>query len=334
MEVLAWRHLESGYFASADPAFERFQKWPDDASFELIETSYFGFNIPEEQLNCEIYHWYHPKLGVSSGGVFIYRGIKPVQTAAEYLDFRSYMPMPENTVDCTQHSGIRVDMLEPSKRFRVRYEAVARATSFDFESEAIMPLPIRANGGHLTQAMRTHGKLVLRGREYKIDGHFTRDRSWGDPRTETPLPIPVLGWNVGVFGDDFAFHTAAFDSPKYHPERTKTYPSITDATNHLWGYVWKGGKLRGVKHVDQITDHGPDGLYPTGMRLRIEDSEGDTHDIKGTVIGGLPFNPWNNMTAYFCLARWECDGRIGHGDLQDCAWNDYVQAAFNATRNK
>ena len=328
MEMLAYKTAKTDYFAPPEPAFERFQPWPADATHELVETSYFGFNIPEEGINAEIYHWYHPKLGVSSGGVFIYRGMKPVQTAADYLDYRSFMPMPADIVDCAQSSGVRVDMLEPNKRFRLRYEDAARATHFDFEADAIMPLPVRGNGGHFTQAMRTRGQLTLRGREYRIDGYFTRDRSWGDPRPEKPLPIPAFTWNVGVFDDSFAFHTAAFDTPKYHPEWARTFPAVKAGENHLWGYIWKNSRLLGIKSVDQHVQREADGLFPKSVKLRVEDTEGGVHEINGTVESRIPFNPWDNMTCYFCLARWECDGKVGYGDLQDCTWNDYVQTAF------
>jgi len=328
MEMLAYKTSQK-YFGDATADIEKFQRVPADAPNDVVETSYFGFSIPEEGINAEIYHWYHPKLNMSHGGVCIYQGSKPLQTAAEYFDWRSFMPMPENTVDCLQASGVRVDMLEPNKRFRVRYEDAARETKFDFEATAIMPLPVRGNGGHFTQGMRTRGQLRLRGRDYKIDGYFTRDRSWGDPRPEKPLPIPAFVWNVGVFDDSLAFHSAAFDTPKYHPDWAKTFPAVKAGENHLWGYIWKHGRLIGIKSVDQRTEHGPDGLVPRGIQLRIEDAEGNVHEIKGTVISCCPLNPWDNMTTYFCLTRWECDGKVGYGDLQDCTWNDYVQAAFN-----
>jgi hypothetical protein len=27
-----------------------------------------------------------------------------------------------------------------------------------------------------------------------------------------------------------------------------------------------------------------------------------------------------------CLTRWKCDGRTGHGDVQDAKWHDYIRA--------
>jgi hypothetical protein len=330
MEMLAYKTDKSKYFAPPLAEFERFQKWPADATFELVETSYFGFNIPEHQINAEIYHWYHPVLGVSSGGVIIYRGKKPTLPAADFCDYRSFMPMPKDIIGCVQSSGVRIDMLEPNKRFRIQYEDAPRATRFDFEADAIMPLPVRWNGGHLTQAMRVRGTLTLRGREYAIDSYFLRDRSWGDPRTEKPLPIPALHWGGAVFNDHFAFHVASFDSPKHHPEWANTYPNIKDQQNHLWGWVWANDRLVGITSVDQRMFHAADGLFPDRVELRIEDHDGGIYDINGTVVAGIPFNAWDNMTTYWCLGRWECNGYVGYGDLQNCVWNDYAQAALRS----
>lgn len=185
------------HFAEPDPGFERFQPWPKEAGFDLVETSYFGFNIPQANINCEIHHRIHPHPGVAAGGVFIFKGRKPFQIAADYADYREFMPMPASIVNCTWPSGVRIDMIEPMKRFRLEYTDQARDTRFDFESSAIMPLAVRPDAHRFTQAMRTRGKLVLRGTEYRIDGYFTRDRSWGGKRRETPMSVPPLSWAAG-----------------------------------------------------------------------------------------------------------------------------------------
>jgi hypothetical protein len=330
MEFMAYSSAQNADFAAPHADFERFQPLPPQASFEHVETSYFGFNIPQERINAEIYHWYHPKLGVSTGGVYIWQGLKPLQLAAEYYDYRSFMPLPENIVDCTQPSGVRIDMLEPNHRFHIQYEDSACATALDLDLTAIMPLAVRARGGHFTQAMRTHGTLRLRGREYPIDGWYTRDRSWGDARSERPLRVPPIAWAVGVFDDRLAFHITSFDAPRHHPTWASEYPNIKDGANHLWGYLWRDGKLLAIRSVDQQTRRGSDGITPSEIRLRLEDSEGVVHDIAGKVEARLPRHAWENMLAYFCLARWEYAGRVGYGDWQDLQYSEHVQKAFTA----
>jgi hypothetical protein len=333
MKFLAYGTPTDKHFARPDPAMEKFQPWPKEAGFELVETCYFGFNIPEEKLNCEIYHWVHPHLGVSTGGVFIFQGRKPLQIAADFADYRTFMPMPENIVDCTWPSGVRIDMLEPNQRFRVQFRDDERDTRFDFESIAIMPLAVRPDGHHFTQAMRTRGELVLRGREYRIDSFFTRDRSWGDKRSEKPMAVPPLSWAVGVFDETFAFHAAAFESPERHPDYALHYPFIKAGENHLWGYIWNEGRMSGIARVDNYVERaGDNGLAPDRMQMRVTDSDGRIYDIRGTVQAQMPFHTWDNMTGFLSQTRWECNGKVGYGDHQDCNFNDHSARVFNFKR--
>ena len=329
MEFLAYGSPGTKHFAEPDSGFERFQPWPKEAGFELVETSYFGFNIPQHNINCEIYHWVHPHLGVATGGVFIYQGFKPSQITCDYADYRTYMPMPVSIVNCTWPSGVRIDMIEPMARFRLEYTDKERDTSFDFELTAIMPLAVRPDGKHFTQAMKTKGKLILRDREYAIDGFFTRDRSWGDKRTEKPMNVPQLSWAVGVFDKTFAFHIAAFEHPDRHPDWETRYPFIKVGENHLWGYLWNEGKLSGIARVDNYVERANDGLSPRKMDMRVTDTDGRSYNIKGTVTAQFPFQTWPNMTGFMSLTRWECDGKIGYGDHQDCNFNDHAARVHN-----
>lgn len=77
-DFLAWTADPGRYFGVADPSFDKLRKpLPKNAPHELVETSYFGFSIPEEKIHCEIYHWAHPKFDVTSGGIMIFQGKAP-----------------------------------------------------------------------------------------------------------------------------------------------------------------------------------------------------------------------------------------------------------------
>ena len=332
MEFLAHGPRGDQYFADPDSGFERFQPWPKEAGIELVETSYFGFNIPEANLDCRIHHWIHPHLGGSSGGVSIFSGKKPYLITADYVDHRDFMPLPPSIVNCTWPSGVRIDMIEPMRRFRIEYTDKARDTWFEVEYVAVMPMAVRPDGRRFTQALRTTGKLVLRGVEHKIDGWFTRDRSWGGKRSEKPVAVPPLCWTAGVFDDSFAFHVAAFESPQRHPDYATRYPFIKAGENHFWGYVWNEGKLRGITRVDIYVGRAADGISPESVEMQITDSEGRCYDIRGTVQARTTFQIWANMMGFMSLTRWECDGKVGYGDHQDFNGNDHAAHAYVAPR--
>lgn len=313
------------YFGTFDAHCEEFQPWASEAGYELIETSYFGFSIPEAGINGEVYHMFHPNLRVASGGIFIFQGVKPIFQAADCVDYRSFMPMPARMFGETYPNGLRIDVIEPCKRYRIRFEDSAQGTKLDYETWSIMPHAVRPTGGHFTQAMACRGSLMLQGRQYEIDGYFTRDRSWGDPRTERAMPLQPLVWQTGVFDETFAFHVLAADTPEYHPDWKDRYPQFPAGANHLWGYVWRDGKLLGVKHVDQRTRRAADGLTPSSVDLVIEDEEGGRHEFSGEVVACLPYEPWNNVVVHMSLARWQHQGRLGWGDVQDIKYPGFVR---------
>lgn len=315
-EFLAWKKSE-GYFGKGVPADERFHKpWPADAPYELIETSYFGFSIPEADINAEIYHWTHPKFGLTSGGLFLMQGIKDNQIEALYSNWLNYMPMPDDMTDCTYANGIRVKMAEPFRRWEIGYDDADTDTHLRLTVTAIMPPAFRPVGGHFTQAMRTEGELILRGARYPIDGFHTRDRSWGDPRSERKMDPPPAGWHVAVFSEDLAFHDMSFESPELNPAIGARYPGYEDGKNLLWGYVWKDGALRGVTSTRTRTEFGVRGIGPTVVDLEITDETGEVHELHGEVTACLLFAFWPNLPCFFALTKWSYRGLTGWGDTQ------------------
>src|SRR5262245_38486477 len=111
MDFNAYAKGAERYFTSPPANVERFQSLTQDATFEAIETSYFGFNIPEHGINGQIYHWFHPTLGIASGGVYIYQGFKQRQDLAECYDWRQTMPIPSDLTDQRYPTGVRVQMV-------------------------------------------------------------------------------------------------------------------------------------------------------------------------------------------------------------------------------
>ena len=174
-----------------------------------------------------------------------------------------------------------------------------------------MPAAFRPTGGHFTQAMRNKGTLRLNGADYPIDGYCTRDRSWGDERTEALLPIPPVSWHVIVFGDDLAVHVMAFDSPSGDPLLARHYPDLTDDNNFLWGYLWMKGALLGVKSCAQFTHYADDRIRPERIRLELTDEHGGVHHLNGIRRASCHMPAWPNMHPTLCLTQWEMDGRSG-----------------------
>ena len=290
------------------------------------ETSYFGFNIPEEKLNGEIYVWFHPVLKVISASVYIWRGLKRSTLACEYINHFHYLPFPKDGIEnyVIEDIGLKIKVLDPLKKVHIEFEDSERDVRFSLTLSAIMPPAVRPDGFHFTQAVRTHGELRLFGERLEINGHFSRDRSWSQERRETSRLMPPMTWMVGVFDDNFAFHALAFDDPGRSPEWADRYPHIKPGKALVWGYMFRDGDLIPLSRATKLTTREADGLSPRLFELDLQDTSGRTYDVRGYTNAIMPWQTWQNMNVYFCQTRWECDGQIGWGDSQDIQYNDFV----------
>ena len=308
------------------PADELLHPPVETGHYSATETSYYGFNIPEHRLNGEIYMWFHPILKMMSASVYIWKGLKASTLACEYINHFHYLPMPSTSIDDYEvpEVGVRIKVLEPLKSIRIDCADADRGVSFTLKMDAIMPPGGRPNGGHFTQAMKCTGSLDLYGEKYVIDGYFSRDRSWTQERRETSRIAPPVSWMVGVWDDDFAFHTTAFDSIERKPEWADRYP-LEPGKNLNWGYVWRDGELFSVTKASKLTIREPDGLTPRVILLDLEDAGGKSHSFRGTVEACMPWQTWQNMNVYFAQTRWQSDRGVGWGDTQDIQMNDFVR---------
>jgi len=289
---------------------------PPDADYTLSETSYFGFSVPEADINCEIYAWFHPKLEVLSGGLMIYQGYKTLPGQADYLDYRNALPYPEGDLDDVHYpTGVRVRVVKPLERVEIDFASPDGQTRLELTCTSIMPPAGRADGKHFVQAMKCTGELVLRGQRYEIDSYFTRDRSYLLPRAEVEHPVPPISWIAAVFGEDLAIHAVGFDSDE-----------LDEKAVH-WGYVWRDGELRGLRAMRKKTLRAADAVWPTGVELELLDSRGDTYLLRGTGRAMLPFPFWPNMITNLMLTRYELAGRVGYGDYQDIHFGHTLRAA-------
>lgn len=302
-------------FVELSPSDEQLHDDVPDADYTLSETSYLGFNIPEAGVNAEIYHWFHPRLGLMSGGLMIWQGHKTVTAEADYIDYRNFLPYPTGDIsDVTYPSGVRIRVVEPLHLIAIDFESPDGSTRLELSSRAIMPAAGRADGKHFAQAMHNTGVLALNGEIFPIDSYFTRDRSWQSPRPEVSLDIPPLTWGGAVFGEDLALHFVAHDSPDLSDESLR------------WGYAYREGELRRLVRIRKLTTR-EDGLMTCAAELELEDSAGDVYPITATAEALLPMAFWPNMLTQLVLMRYELEGgRVAYGDYQDIVFGNFLRA--------
>ena len=302
------------------------------AGDSLSETQYFSVNIPEENIHGIIYCWHRPNLKIVTGGVWIWQGIKRPSLSSEIFDFRSFMSdrfLDNDLYHYRMENGLEVRLLEPyGNRFRATYSDNARQNGFELEYTAMTPVIMFETGVHFEQGVKLQGELTLRGKTYKVDTHNVRDRTWGSLRGEMPQPAPPVPWMTGAFSENFYFSVIAYDHPDLNPDWKDLYDFPSDKVLKS-GWIYRDGNFFTVQSCRKITEHDPESLFPTAVRMELIDNEGNTYRLKGTIIAASNWTAWLNCEVVLSLCRWEYEGMIGHGDFQEARWTDYMHGRLN-----
>lgn len=299
----------------------------------LVETNFIGFNVPEADIHCLNYIWLHPNLRLMSGGVWVWQGHKRQQLEAEMFDMRDFVPDAPLTDDggdmtgVTLPNGYRYEVVRPLEEIRLTYDDPARQNAFDVTLTAIMPPAMLPSGKHFDQAMKTSGTLLLRGKPYTVDGYTVRDRSWAEARTEDPAPLPAIHWQTMCFGEDFVVHVTGIEDPRTASWRDR-YEVDEGLTAMNRGWVWRDGELRTLASAAIRTTWDRAGMRQAAHEVEIVDDAGREYRITGEPRATCPWHTWSNVHMSIGLARWDCEGRVGHGDTQCAMWTDFVRAAF------
>ena len=294
----------------------------------LTETQYFSVSIPEENIHGLVYCWHRPNLKIVTGGAWIWQGVKRHHLACELFDFRSFMSDAALANDLSSYrleNGLGVEVVEAAKRFHVTYADEARGNAIDLHYTAATPLVKFGDGAHFEQGMRVQGELSLRGQRYRVDGLNVRDRTWASERSEISQPIPPVSWMTGAFNENFYFGIVAFDHPDLQPDWAGLFDFPAEKALKS-GWIYRDGQLLDVVSCRKLTTHDPVYLFPTEVQVEMVDNQGRTYRIKGTAKAASNWSAWLNCDVVISLFRWECDGLVGHGDLQEARWTDYLQA--------
>ena len=294
----------------------------------LTETQYFGFSVPEAQIQGAGYLWHHPNLGTVSGGLYVWRGDKFTAAAAElcaYTDFMSDAALKNDLQNYRLENGYGVEVLEPLKRHRMTYSDSARKNSVDLIFEAISPPVMFRDGNHMEQPMKVNGELVLRGKTYAVDCHCIRDRSWAKPRREDNFAMPPLSWMTGVFNKDFAFVCSMFDQAAQNTELKGSFAMPEDKTLSA-GWILRNGNIVEVVSAKKRVERDPHTLLALAIDLEMTGADGTVIKVRGTRLNtSFPWHIWPTMNVVVCVMQWECDGLTTCGENQEAHWSDYIQ---------
>ncbi|MFT3666923.1 hypothetical protein [Piscinibacter sp.] len=302
------------------------------AADSLTETQYFGLCIPEERIHGYGYLWHHPNLRVVSGGLFVWQGHTVSLAHGLLCDFRTFMSDTALAGDLHAYrlaNGYGVEVLEPLRRHRLTYADDRRGHRVDLRYEAVSPPVMFGDGNHFEQAMKVSGELVIRGKAYCVGDYTVRDRSWGKARPEDNLAMPPMSWMQAVFDDDFAFTCTAFDQASRSPELVGTL-GLPEERTLTGGWIWRDGRVGRLLRADKRVVRDARTRQATGVELALGDEFGRSLRATGRAVASMAhYAPWHNIYAPLALMRWDCEGRVAHGDYQEGIWNDYLNLPAN-----
>jgi hypothetical protein len=347
-----WKHSahvgSAVAFSEIRPEDDYLHPVAPDAPFTSIETNLYGFNIPYEDIQCNIYLLWHPVLKTMSAHLFVYRGERILhhQLAADYFVEHQYLPAVDDIRDYRLQMGtcaMRLKIDRPLDRILIEVDDPPRDFALRLNYEAALPPVGRPGGKHFTQLMKTRGELLLDAKRYPIDGFYVRDRSWGYQRPEQPERTPPYRWMTGWFGADSGFvvawlDTGLIDGDEFGPHWNQRVDGPDGKGINKWesggptpglnlrsGWFAVNGEPRPVVRIDVRTQLALDSLVVKAIEMDIEDDRGEVHRVVGETASMIPKMYWQNLLVHMHCMRLRYDGRRGEGDLMDTYSNFHIR---------
>lgn len=292
-----------------------------------LETNWFTWLLPERAMRGHLRSAFRTNLDVVETLVFVFDDPEPAQgiLGLRYLDHRSHVPMPVTNLDHYRlESGVEVRMVEPMKRWQLRYEGSAD-TRWDLEVEAMMPPVLTSETGteesaratirhsHIDQMMRVRGDVRVRGEDLRVDFASPRDHSWSPrPESTSGYGYPMCGnfdWgSFGPAGQDFTFFV----------QTRNEWSDLRRGRVHN-GFLLEGGELLRLRAGEGRYRYAVDDWWITGLEYELEDERGRTHRFSGT-----PKSFYRPGTGTLAVVEWRsAGGEVGwgeynwHGDLYE-----------------
>lgn len=296
--------------------------------FALTETQYYSFWVPEANLHCFNWIWYHPNLNSVMAGTMAWTGVRPESLSCELFNFYQHMSadvFEGHFGKAKFENGFSVDAEDPGKRIRIRYLDRERDTHFDVLQTAVTEPLMWPTSNHFEQVMHCTGEVTLRGQTYPVDCLSVRDRSWGEYRPETPMNIPPNHWAVGAADAGNSFCIVGMEDEALDPIWKGRMPAPSSDPLRFGWLIVDGEKCL-ARSLSMKAEFDPVHLMPTAVVMHVEDDRGRKHTIRGRRTAATPFRAWININCSVTLMEWEWAGRTFTGEMQTVMFGDFFNA--------
>jgi len=303
------------------PMADRFGEGRTDNPY-WNESVWFSLSIPEHHIHGMIQYYFRPNMGMLNGGPVMWDPSGTFQWNCLYYNWAHLQHLPEGCekFDMTARNSLSVKVLEPMKRYAIRYDK--EGFEMDLVWEAIGPDHELHTGDagqqstakfHIEQPGRMKGMVRRHGEEFPIDCFSMRDTSFGKRDYES-LSSGGYFWGISAGS---TFHAMCMDIPGTGGREA----------NCIGGVIWKDGQLSSLAAGKRmVLEYGQFG--PSKVLFEATDKSGRTMTATGTIDPGLVFTGYTDHTVVWSLTEWDWNGATCWGDNQEfCPDNLFRQIA-------
>ena len=278
------------------PADDGFHS-PDSDDVWWTETAWFSVDVPERELSLTVYPVFRPNLNVSALTVAVWDHAATDPWTIPYYRSLWHLPMPDTDLTDLSMAGLRYKRTEPLQSYAVEFEDGDRlALNLHYDG---LRAPYAPRPGHLDQACRVTGAIVLNGTEIDVDALAMRDRSWG-PRPDDRSTI--ASYSYGIASADHEWLAIGF--------WTGTAYQV------VAGYLVADGEQAALTGGERRVTERRDG-YPVAIEIEATDALGRQLEVTGRCRNRFANQATPGLFAWMSLTEWTWSGTVAHGEDQD-----------------
>jgi predicted phosphatase len=293
-------------------ADEVFHPAGDDVDWN--ESGWFGFNVPDRDINGFLYYFHDVRTGVSGGGPALWDPSGQEVYDCLFYDWRWRQP-PTGRLefrDFRLPNSLRHEVIEPMQRYRLSYSELG--LELNLEWTALMKPHVlglvSTEHCHFDQPGRMRGTVTLQDENFDVDCYSMRDRTWGPHRPGARRSGDYL-WAIA--GSHAHWHAITMASRNPGVDRV------------IGGYLVRDGQLGEMVAGERRVLERRSGA-PVRVELDAEDNRGRTLHAEGEVRTALRWLGWPGRLTFWTLTHWTWDGVTGYGENQEFFAREQVRA--------
>jgi len=287
-------------------SIDTFHEYPADQPY-WTETVWFGAWIPEASISTYFYNWFRPVLGIYGGGCLVWdgNGYLPWEIPVYHYEVNAPLLADVDMRDMRLPTGNWLRSVEEGQVYDMGYSA--KGVDLQMRFTGLLPAEETSTegaseffAGHVDQPGHYSGRLRLGEREYAIDCHGIRDRSWG-PR--------ILGDDIRLgycHGQSADLAFLAYSTPGGEVERV------------IKGYVMIDGTKSAIREGTRRVCY--QNAQLRWVELSVVDELGRSLSVRGKPLNRFVYLPYAHLVTWLFLMEWETPKGVIYGEEQD-AWS-------------